>query len=96
MPRLLIISEIGYLPIYCAGANLYLEPISLRYEKGPRFLTSNQSFGAWGYVFGDRSSPSAILDPVLDDVITLWICGRWSRLKEKLKAGLVRAEEATA
>ena len=48
MPRLLILDEIGYLPIDRAGANLVFQLISRRYEKGPMILTSNQSFGAWG------------------------------------------------
>jgi DNA replication protein DnaC len=53
VPRLLILDEIGYLPIDRAGANLVFQLISRRYEKGPMILTSNQSFGAWGDVFGD-------------------------------------------
>lgn len=53
-PRLLIIDEIGYLPIDGLGASLFFQLISRRYEKGPMILTSNQSFGAWGEVFGDR------------------------------------------
>ena len=52
IPRLLIIDEIGYLPIDRTGANLFFQLISRRYEKGPMILTSNQSFGAWGEVFG--------------------------------------------
>ncbi|HNG17474.1 IS21-like element helper ATPase IstB, partial [Accumulibacter sp.] len=47
-PRLLIIDEIGYLPIDRVGANLFFQLISRRYERGPMILTSNQSFGAWG------------------------------------------------
>ncbi|MCO5101453.1 MAG: IS21-like element helper ATPase IstB, partial [Burkholderiaceae bacterium] len=53
-PRLLIIDEIGYLPIDRQGANLFFQLISRRYERGPMILTSNQSFAAWGDVFGDR------------------------------------------
>lgn len=53
-PRLLIIDEIGSLPIDRVGANLFFQLISRRYERGPMVLTSNQSFGAWGEVFGDR------------------------------------------
>jgi len=95
VPRLLIIDEIGYLPIDRAGANLFFQLISRRYEKGPMILTSNQSFGAWGEVFGDRVIATAILDRVLHHAITLNIRGNSYRLKEKLKAGLVRAEETT-
>lgn len=93
VPRLLIVDEIGYLPIERIGANLFFQLISRRYEKGPMILTSNQSFGAWGEVFGDRVIATAILDRVLHHAITLNIRGNSYRLKEKLKAGLIRAEE---
>jgi len=93
VPRLLIVDEIGYLPIDRIGANLFFQLISRRYERGPMILTSNQSFGAWGEVFGDRVIATAILDRVLHHAITLNIRGNSYRLKEKLKAGLIRAEE---
>ncbi len=93
IPRLLIIDEIGYLPMDRTGANVFFQLISRRYEKGPMILTSNQSFGAWGEVFGDRVLATAILDRVLHHAITINIRGHSYRLKEKLKAGLVRLEE---
>jgi DNA replication protein DnaC len=82
VPRLLIIDEIGYLPIDRGGANLFFQLISRRYEKGPLILTSNQSFGAWGEVFGDHVIATAILDRVLHDAIALNIRGtRWPLTK---------------
>jgi DNA replication protein DnaC len=93
-PRLLIIDEIGYLPIERLGANLFFQLISRRYERGPMVLTSNQSFAAWGDVFGDRVIATAILDRLLHHAVTVNIRGNSYRLKEKLKAGLVRSEEA--
>ena len=87
VPRLLIIDEIGYLPIDRAGANLFFQLISRRYERGPMILTSNQSFGSWGEVFGDRVIATAILDRILHHAITLNIRGNSYRLKDKLKAG---------
>jgi DNA replication protein DnaC len=92
-PRLLIIDEIGYLPIDRIGANLFFQLISRRYERGPMILTSNQSFGAWGEVFGDRIIATAILDRLLHHAVTLNIRGNSYRLKEKLKAGLVRSAD---
>lgn len=89
-PRLLIIDEIGYLPIDRQGANLFFQLISRRYERGPMILTSNQTFAAWGDVFGDRVIATAILDRLLHHAVTLNIRGNSYRLKEKLKAGLVR------
>ncbi|MCX7172458.1 MAG: IS21-like element helper ATPase IstB [Proteobacteria bacterium] len=95
-PKLLIIDEIGYLPIDRLGANLFFQLISRRYEKGPMILTSNQSFSAWGDVFGDRVIATAILDRLLHHAITLNIRGNSYRLKDKLKAGLIRTEESDA
>lgn len=96
VPRLLVIDEIGYLPIDQAGANLFFQLISRRYEKGPLILTSNQTFGSWGEVFGDRVIATAILDRVLHHAITINIRGNSYRLKDKLKAGLIRTEEPAA
>jgi DNA replication protein DnaC len=95
VPRLLIVDEIGYLPIDRAGANLFFQLISRRYERGPMILTSNQSFGSWGEVFGDRVIATAVLDRLLHHAITLNIRGNSYRLKDKLKAGLVRSAETT-
>ena len=82
-----------HLPIDQAGANLFFQLISRRYEKGPVILTSNQSFGSWGEVFGDRIIATAILGRVLHHAITINIRGNSYRLKDKLKAGLIRVDE---
>lgn len=96
IPRLLIVDEIGYLPIDRLGANLFFQLISRRYERGPLILTSNQSFSNWGEVFGDRVIATAILDRVLHHGITVNIRGDSYRLKEKIKAGLLKSQEAMA
>ena len=96
IPRLLIIDEIGYLPIDRQGANLFFQLISRRYERGPVILTSNQSFANWGDVFGDRVIATAILDRLLHHGITVSIRGNSYRLKEKIKAGLLKGAEAMA
>ena len=64
-PQLLICDEIGYLPIDRQGANLFFQLVSRRYERGSIIITSNQSLGAWGEVFGDTVIASAILDRLL-------------------------------
>jgi len=69
------VDEIGYLPIDHVGANLFFQLISRRYERGPMILTSNQSFGSWGEVFGDRVIATAILDRILHHAITVNIRG---------------------
>ena len=89
-PQLLIIDEIGYLPIDRQGANLFFQLVSRRYERGSIIITSNQSLGAWGEVFGDPVIASAILDRLLHHSITINIKGESFRLKEKLKAGLLK------
>ena len=89
-PHVLIIDEIGYIPIDRQGANLFFQLVSRRYERGAIILTSNQSLGAWGEVFGDSVIATAILDRLLHHSITINIKGESYRLREKLKAGLVK------
>lgn len=89
-PQVLILDEIGYIPIDRQGANLFFQLISRRYERGAIIVTSNQSFGAWGDVFGDPVIATAILDRLLHHSITINIKGESYRLREKLKAGLIK------
>jgi DNA replication protein DnaC len=91
-PPLLIIDEIGYIPIDRHGANLFFQLVSRRYERGAIILTSNQSLGTWGEVFGDPVIATAILDRLLHHSSTINIKGESYRLREKLKAGLVKAK----
>ncbi|MBK7833001.1 MAG: ATP-binding protein [Gemmatimonadetes bacterium] len=70
---------------------LVLRLVSRRYERGAILLTSNQSLGAWGEVFGDAVIASAILDRLLHHATTVNIKGDSYRLREKRKAGLVRS-----
>src|ERR1700751_276814 len=89
-PQLLICDELGYLPIDRQGANLFFQLVSRRYERGSIIITSNQSLDAWGEVFGDNVNASAILDRLLHHLITVNIKGESFRLKEKLRAGLLK------
>ena len=91
-PHLLIIDEIGYIPIDRQGANLFFQLISRRYERGAVILTSNQSLGAWGDVFGDPVIATAILDRLLHHSMTINSKGESYRLREKLKAGLLKSK----
>ena len=92
-PKLLIIDEIGYIPIDRHGAHLFFQLISRRYEKGALILTSNRSFSQWNEIFGDPVIATAILDRVLHHSTTTNIKGNSYRLKEKVKAGLIRDPE---
>jgi DNA replication protein DnaC len=90
VPKLLIIDEIGYIPIDRHGAHLFFQLISRRYERGAIILTSNQSFGQWAEVFGDPIIATAILDRLLHHSHVINIKGDSYRLKEKQKAGLLK------
>ena len=92
-PKLLVIDEIGYLPIDRLGANLFFQLVSCRYEKGAILITSNQSLTVWGEVFGDRVIATAILDRLLHHSTIVNIKGESYRLKEKRKAGLLTRSE---
>ena len=92
-PRLLVIDEIGYLPIDRLGANLFFQLVSRRYERGSILITSNQSLSVRGEVFGDRVIATAILDRLLHHSTVVNIKGESYRLKEKRKAGLLTRSE---
>ena len=87
-PRILVIDEVGYLPMDPLGANLFFQLVSTRYERGSMILTSNKSFGDWGELFGDTVLASAILDRLLHHSHIVNIRGQSYRLKDKMKAGV--------
>jgi DNA replication protein DnaC len=93
LPKLLIIDEIGDIPIDPHGAHLFFQLISRRYERGAIILTANQSFGPWGEVFSHPTIATAILDRLLHHRVVINIKGDSSRLREKQKAGLLRKPE---
>lgn len=82
-PSLLIIDEVGYLPVSREGANFLFQVVSKRYEKGSIIVTSNKSFADWGMVLGDNIIASAILDRLLHHSTIFNIRGESYRLKEK-------------
>jgi len=91
--RVLILDEIGYLPMTREEASLFFRLLSRRYEKASIILTSNKSFSDWGEVFGDHVLATAILDRLLHHSTTINIKGESYRLKEKRKAGLLNSEQ---
>ena len=64
-PKVLIIDEMGYLPLDELGATIFFQLVSARYERGSIILTSNKSYGDWGSIFGDPIIATAILDRLL-------------------------------
>ena len=88
-PKLLIIDEMGYLPLDDLGATVFFQLVSARYERGSIVLTSNKSYADWGMVFGDPIIATAILDRLLHHSTTVNIRGESYRLKDRKKAGLL-------
>lgn len=88
-PKVLVIDEMGYLPLDALGATIFFQLVSARYERGSIILTSNKSYGEWGTIFGDPIIATAILDRLLHHASTVNIRGESYRLKERRKAGLL-------
>jgi DNA replication protein DnaC len=88
--RLLILDEIGYLPMSREQANLFFQIVTRRYERGAMILTSNLTFGSCDSAFaGDGVLTAAMLDRVLHHSTIVSINGESFRLKDKRKAGLI-------
>jgi DNA replication protein DnaC len=88
-PRVLILDELGYLPLTCEEASLFFRLLVRRYERASLIVTSNKSFVDWGEVFNDQILATAILDRLLNHATTVNIKGDSYRLREKKKAGLL-------
>jgi len=88
-PKVLVIDEIGYLPLSQQEANLFFRLVVRRYERASMIITSNKSFLDWGETFNDPVLATAILDRLLHYSTTLNIKGESYRLKEKRRAGLL-------
>lgn len=87
---LLIIDEIGYLPMHREQAHLFFQIVAARYEKASTIMTSNLSFSTWDQAFaGDRVLTAAMLDRLLHHAQVIQIQGESYRLKDKRKAGII-------
>ena len=85
-PALLILDELGFLPIDKAGADLLFQVISRRYEQGALVITSNRAFKDWPEIFNNDSTlTSAILDRLLHHAETVLIQGKSYRMKEQIE-----------
>ncbi len=95
-PKVLILDELGYLPLSRDEASIFFRLVVRRYERASLIITSNKSFVDWGEVFHDHVLATAILDRLLHHATTLNMKGESYRLKEKRRAGLLgrtRGEE---
>lgn len=85
-PSLLVLDELGYLPIDKHGADLLFQVISCRYEKGSVVITSNRAYKNWPEIFNnDATLTSAILDRLLHHADTIVIEGKSFRMKEQVE-----------
>lgn len=80
-PRLLIIDELGYLPMPSEDAAILFQVISRRYGKGSVILTTNRNVTEWGEIFGDSTIAAAMLDRLLHRSVVLNIAGDSYRLR---------------
>jgi DNA replication protein DnaC len=81
-PALLVVDEIGYLPISRTGAMLFFHLMSRRYEHASTVLTSNKSFEEWGEVFGDDVMASALIDRLVHHCHIVNIRGNSYRMRQ--------------
>ena len=79
---LLIVDEIGYLPIGSGGGNLFFQLVNACYERSAMIMTSNRGFGEWADIFGDAVVATALLDRLLHHAIVIPIEGNSYRLRE--------------
>jgi len=84
--KLLIIDEIGYLPIDAEDAKLFFQLIDLRYEQKSTILTTNSNFKSWGDIFQDPKIANAILDRVLHHATVVNIMGDSYRIKDHIQS----------
>jgi DNA replication protein DnaC len=94
-PSLLVVDEIGYLPITASGTNLFFQVVNARYEKGSMILTSNKSFKEWGEIFGDSVAASAMLDRLLHHCHIVNIKGNSYRLRQYPGISLPQEDSTT-
>ena len=95
-PKVLIIDEVGYLPLNRLEASLFFRLVVRRYERASLIITSNKSFLDWGEMVNDPVLATAVLDRLLHYSTTLNIKGESYRLKEKRRAGLLGRPGAPA
>lgn len=95
-PSLLVVDEIGYLPISPTGATLFFQLINRRYEHASTVLTSNKGFEDWGGVLGDEVMAAALIDRLLHHCHIVNIRGNSYRMRQHAdlsKALLIHTED---
>lgn len=93
--KLLIIDEVGFLPLDEESSKLFFQLISMRYEKHSTIITTNKPLSQWGQIFGDSVLANAILDRLLHHCSVIKIVGKSYRTKDVQKE-LVSDKSVTA
>jgi DNA replication protein DnaC len=96
VPTLLILDEMGYLPLDRVATSFLFQLVSKRYTKGSIIVTSNKSYVEWGTVFGDEFAAVAVIDRLLHYSTTVNIRGDSYRLNDKKRAGIFSTPPAKA
>ena len=80
---LLVVDEVGYIPLEAEAANLFFQLVSGRYERASLIVTSNKPFGRWGEVFGDDVVAAAMIDRLVHHAEVVALKGDSYRLKDR-------------
>ena len=81
--HLLVVDEVGYLPLERQAANLLFALVSRRYERGSIVVTSNRSFEQWGEILGDAMVAAALIDRLVHHATMITLKGKSYRLRER-------------
>ena len=91
---LIVVDEVGYIPFDPEAANLMFSLVSARYERASMIVTSNKPFSAWGEIFGDEVTATAMIDRLVHHAEILSLKGDSYRLRDKDLGGPPPAERA--
>src|SRR5213075_1499644 len=97
--HLLLVDEVGYLPLERQAANLLFALVSRRYERGSIIVTSNRGFEQWGDILGDAMVAAALIDRLVHHATMITLKGKSYRLRERgldVAPAAQRSEEHTS
>ena len=88
----LVVDEVGYLPLERQAANLLFALVARRYERGSIVVTSNRSFEQWGEILGDAMVAATLIDRIVHHATMISLKGKSHRLRER-GSGVVPAAQ---
>jgi DNA replication protein DnaC len=87
---LIVVDEVGYLPLERQAANLLFALVSRRYERGSIIVTSNRSFDQWGDILGDAMIAAALIDRLVHHATLVTLKGKSYRLRQRTDPAIPR------